>query len=147
LSLLVVATIVFFIMQPKINMLDVTADNPPSIYDLIYEDGDLTMLESYELHNWDMVIEEETIRLQVHYTGQYVDAYIPVLVIEDESKENEAHITHYETPSILNGIDISEYISLPEIEVGDSLIAAKVIGDIYEHDLHSIENETVLRQF
>src|SRR5699024_8205317 len=96
---------------------------------------------------WDMVNEEETIRLQVHYTGQYVDAYIPVLVNEDESKENEAHITHYATPSILNGIDISEYISLPEIEVGDSLIAAKVIGDIYEHDLHSIENETVLRQF
>lgn len=144
---LLTGTIVFFIIQPKINPTNLPVENPPSLLDIVYENGDLSFVEAYIVNEWNMAVEEDTVRLQVHYTGQYMDTYIPVVVREDDAMQEEAHVVHYETPSVLNGIDISEYISLPEVEVSDSLVAAKVeVGD-YEHELHSVQNEAVLKQF
>src|SRR5699024_2707513 len=144
---LLTGTIVFFIIQPKINPTNLPVENPPSLLDIVYENGDLNVLEPYIIDEWDIAVEEDTVRLQVHYTGQYMDTYIPVVVREDDDMQEEAHVLHYETPSVMNGIDISNYMLLPEVEVSDSLVAARVEDRVYEHDLHSVQNEAVLKQF
>lgn len=147
LSLLVVVTIVFLIVQPRIIILEKEVDEQLYVFDLLHETDDFTALEPYKVKEWDIVVEEETIRLQAMHRGYAPNMYIPVVVIEDKEKEKEARIVHYETKSSLNGVDISSYIDLPIIDVKDSHVVAKVSGQMDEHEFRSIQNDAILRQF
>lgn len=148
LTLLVVLTIVFFIVQPQVIIPEQEVESAPMIYEVIYESDDFSSLESYKVNEWDILIEEENLRMQVMYTSHWVDAYIPVVVIEDETLVDRAHLVHYETTSSLNGIDISEYVPMPEIDVLDGHVVAKISEQFYaEHEFRSIQNDAILRQF
>lgn len=148
LGLLVVLTIVFFIIQPQVKTPDKKLEQAPMILEIVHEADDFSILEPYKVNEWDIEVEEEDIRLQVMYTGHWVDTYIPVIVVEDATRQNEAHVVHYETASTLNGVDISSYIELPEIDVKKEHIVVKLPGDIYdEQEFRSIQNEGVLKQF
>src|SRR5699024_5683367 len=131
-GLLLVFTIIFFFVQPNITTMDERVESPPFLYEMIEDGNNNEDLAPYKVNEWDIAVTDEQVRLQVSYTGPYVHMYIPVVFVEDEKKNKEAHIVHYETPTILDGVDISPYVQLPEIEVGDSEITAKVNGRQYE---------------
>lgn len=147
LTLLFVIVTAFFMVQPKVVIPNIEIEDPPSIFDTIHEGNDYSVLESYKVNEWDFTVKEEQIRLQVKYTGHWMDTYIPVIVIEDDAKIDEAHVVHYATPSTLNGVDISSYVQLPEIDVKEGIVTATIFHHIPEHELRSIQNSTVLRQF
>lgn len=147
LGLLFLFTAIFFFVQPKITTMDERVESPPFLYEMIQYGNNNEELAPYKVNEWDIAVKDEQIRLQVSYTGPYNHMYIPVVVVEDETKDNEAHIVHYETPTILDGVDISSYVHLPSIEVGGSKVIANVDSEIYEHDFHSIQNTALLRQF
>lgn len=147
LGLLLAFTVIFLFVQPQIATPNERAESPPFLYEMVEIENNDAELAPYKVNEWDIAVKDEKIRLQVGYAGPYVHMYIPVVVIEDETKDSEAHIVHYETPTILDGVDISSYVQLPDIEVADSEIIAHVNGEQYEHEFHSIQNTAVLRQF
>lgn len=146
-GILLLFTVIFLFVQPNIKVSNERIDSQPILYEMIEEGPNKGELAPYKEDEWDIAVKDETIRLQVNYTGSYAHMYIPVVVVEDESKNAEAHIVHYETPTILDGVDISSYVQLPSFEVGNSEIIANVNGNQYEHEFYSIQNSAVLRQF
>lgn len=146
-GLLLLFTAIFFFVQPNITTTTEHIDSPPFLYEMIQQGNDNQTLVSYKENEWDMAVKDGKIRLKVNYSGPYAHVYIPVVVIEDETKDNEAHIVHYETPTVLDGVDISSYVELPNIGVENSEIIANVTGKLYEHEFYSIQNTVVLRQF
>lgn len=146
-GLLLLFTAIFFFVQPKITTTTEQVESPPFLYEMIQQGNQNQVLETYKKDEWDMNVKDGEIRLQVDYSGPYAQMYIPVVVIEDETKDNEAHIVHYETPTVLDGVDLSSYVELPKFEVGNSEITADVTGEIREYSFYSIQNTAVLRQF
>lgn len=146
-SLLLLFTAVFFFVQPNITTMENSVESPPFLYELIETENNKAELELYKVNEWDMTIKDDEIRLQVKYSDSYAHMYIPVVVIEDEAQHNEAHIVHYETPTVLDGVDISMYVNLPNIEVENGGIIAHVTGELHEQEFYSIQNPAVLGQF
>ena len=142
---LAMITIVFFVVQPKLVMTDKQIEQPPAIFEIIHDQDELSMLEPFKKAEWDMQVVDDLIKLQASYSESWM--YIPVIVVEDKMKENEAHIVYYETPSILNGVDISSLIDMPDIEVVDYHIVVNIIDEMKEYEFHSIQHDAVLRQF
>src|SRR5699024_715482 len=141
---LAMITIVFFVVQPKLVMTDKQIEQPPAIFEIIHDQDELSMLEPFKKAEWDMKLVDDLIKLQASYSESWM--YIPVIVVEDKMRENEAHIVYYETPAILNGIDISSLIDMPDIEGVDHHIDVNIIDEMKEYEFHSIQHDAVLRQ-
>lgn len=147
-SLLTVLTVVFFFVQPRVELPQQVVEETPNVYDTIYEQANPSLLAPYEKDRWTIPIEEETIRLQVMYTGQFVEAHVPVVLHEVETDQAKAEVVVYETPSTLNSIDISAYVAQPSIRGEPGRLIAEMPRHYYGMlEFRSIQHTAFLRQF
>lgn len=146
-SLLVMFSMVFFILQPERKISLNQTVRPPDIYEIVNEKDAIQLLEPYRQNEWDMKLNEGTVKLKVEYDERMTGTLIPVFVIEDETRNNAVHVAHYETPTLFENMDVSEHITLPNVEVVDENIIVDFSGVNDEHEFHVLENVLTLNQF
>mgnify|MGYP001159196086 FL=1 len=146
-SVLFLMSLIFFVVQPDEITSKEKIDQPPSLFESMYEYKYMESLEEYKVESWEVPIEENTLRLQAIYEGYRLESFIPVIVTEVDREDEVAQVTYYETPSILNGYDFSDHIQLPTIEVKDSEVVARITGEPVEYEFQSIRHDAILQQF
>lgn len=146
-SILSLASIGFFIIQPSIETLGEEIDEPPYLNDFLLSNVNFELIEPFKQGEWDIVAEDGKVRLNVTYNGNYIDAYVPVVIIEDETKTDTAHIVYYETPTVLNKTDISSYIDIAKADVSEEGVTIEFASVEDEYVFQAIHKDMVLYQF
>lgn len=146
-GVLVMLTVLFFYLQPKLQVSEPAKTDHFFLKDFLYHEERLDQLDPYLNEQWRLAIEDKTIRLQAMFAGYSFNNSIPVVIFEDDSLDKEAAVFHYETPAQLNGVDLSEYIQPPHVEVAENTVIVKISGYMYEYELFSIRNNSFLQQF
>lgn len=146
LGLLLIFTIVYFIVQPQQQFYETVSAQPPSLAEIVYQDTALDLLQPYERNEWTFELTERSLKLKVEYNGRMIEPLIPVKVIEDESRQS-IQVVHYETPSLIEQYNVSEYITLPTVEVVDEEVIVNFTNVEHEYEFYAIENVLTLNQF
>lgn len=154
-SVLVLATGAYFMLQPRF----ITQNNvveKPFIPDVLKQSNGGEIPQKYEVTSWEIALENQSLFLDTaakfdgvdfeEPTDLYVesDVYIPVLVKQGEVEK--AHVTVYETPTTLKGIDISDHVAISTVDVtGNHVIVTPTPHSTT--NFHSIRNDVTLYQF
>lgn len=146
-GLLVIITVVFFIVQPQLVTTEHNNNRPPHVVDAFYETNVLELLEPYKINEWEIPIKDDVIKLTVSYDGYWADVNIPVLVVEDDSREGIAQITSYETPTMIENYDVSQQVQLPSVNIVDENIVIDFSGVEREYTFQAIKNIIPINQF
>lgn len=157
-SILVLATGIYFFMQPKFTAHNKVVERDPSMYELLEQWNNVEFPGKYEEKSWEVTLENQTVFLEVDEELFRIDAeisyddevyyenhvYIPVLV--KQGAVDTAKVALYETPTTLAGIDISDYVEIPTVDVKENrVIVAPAEASVNE--FYSIRNDMTLYQF
>jgi len=146
-ALLLLMTVIYLFVQPKETTVTEKTDTSPYLLDMIDQSIDNTRLESYKAKEWTMPLSDNKLTIHVSSKGNKSEQIVPVFVMEDEQLTDMAVISHYETPSVLNNIDITK--DLPNIDVdvaeGDVLLYYPPLQGEYVYQ--AIHKDMVIYQF
>src|SRR5690625_3763624 len=81
-SVLFLMSLIFFVVQPDEITSKEKIEQPPSLFESMYEYKYMESLEEYKVESWEVPIEENTLRLQAIYEGYRLESFIPVIVTE-----------------------------------------------------------------
>lgn len=108
----------------------------------------LHKIAPFKQGEWKVPMSKGNIRLEVDVSEEEpYGLYIPVLIIEQEKSGDEVQIFQYETPTLINHLDISDYVSLPKIRVEGNQIIVEDVYEVNEHELIALRYDMTLRQF
>lgn len=146
-GILVFGTIIYFLfVQPKITAEDEFVDVPSMNHiTYAYENGDLTT--NFIVEEWSISLPNNELSIETGDGIYYMNNWIPVLVEERADQESSAHITLYETATTINGMDLSEEVSLANVELEGTTLVVTETNETTELNFHSIQNEMTLKQF
>lgn len=147
-GILVFGMIIYFsIVQPNFaaNEQHTTSQN---IHDFLYEDEQMDELPSqYIIEEWTVSLEEGELHVVLGEGLYDSNFFVPIVVDERVDAENRAEITIYETPSLINGMDISNEIELADIQLKGSDIIVSAEDHFIELNYYSTQNEMTVTQF
>lgn len=146
-AILMMATIGFFFIQSKVEIEGKVTEEPPYLYNLLNGKIDWNVLEPYKQQEWEIDVEDEKITLDVHYNNSWVDITIPVVIVEEADRADNAKIEYYQTPTLLNGYDISEHIDIVKPKVATSELVVHLNSLVDEYKFQSIQKDMLFYQF
>ena len=146
-AILMMATIGFFFIQSKVEIEEKVTEEPPYLYNLLDGEIDWNVLEPFKQQEWEINVKDEKITLDVQYNNSWVDIFIPVVIVEDTDRTDNAKIEYYQTPTLLNGYDISEHIDIVKPKVATSELVVHLNSQVDEYKFQSIQKDMLFYQF
>lgn len=144
--LLVVAGVYLTIpKQAHVHSEQIDQDNIPSLADLVYEGKSLADAHMYIQRQWELPYEQN--QLQIAGSHQdYVDSNLLISVERKDENDGVIEVTHYETPVIVEGLDITEYMKTLQVDLLSTTLNIAGLERV-EVKLDSFRNDFPLRQF
>lgn len=148
LAILILISPIFFAIQPKLKGNTEKIEHPPYMSEAAANADWNELLKPYKKEEWDVAFTDHSLKLQIaDYEEEILDLPITVIFIKDKLDEEKTKIELYETPTVLNGVDISEKIRIAEIDIKESTLNVRSVVDYQSTQFYSVQQDMTNYQF
>lgn len=147
LIVLLVATGVYLIIpkQDRVYSEQMSQDNFPNLAELVYEGKSLDNVQMYIKNQWELPYEQNQLHI-VGYHEDYADFNVLVSVERKAEDDGVVEATHYKTPIIVEGLDITEYMDPIQVELSGTTLEITGLERV-DVKLSTYRNDFPIRQF
>lgn len=147
LVILLIATAVYLTIpkEEQVYSEQVIPDDPFFLVDLVYEGKPLDEAQMYIQKQWVLPYDHHELQI-VLQNNDDIDFDALISVERKTEDDGIVEITHYKTPIIVEGLDITEFMDPVEVELSST--GLEVIGlERVEVRLNAYRNDFPIRQF
>lgn len=146
-GLLAVCAIIVLLLQPGHNVNEEPRAKPVNVLDMPSGTYTLRLLEPHVKKEWEMTLKGDAVKLTVKHNDRFNPTLIPVIVMEDETAAGTVNVKHYETPSVIAGVDVSGHIKLPDVIVEEGEIVVDFSRVHRSYDFRIVDHVFAWKQF
>lgn len=147
LIVLLIATGVYLILpkQDHVYSEQINQDEIPNLADFVYEGKSLGDVYMYVQNQWELPYDQTELQI-VGQHNDYDEFNVLISVERKAEDDGIVEITHYKTPIIVEGLDITEYMDPIEVELSSTTL--KLTGlERVDVKLSTYRNDFPVRQF
>jgi len=147
LMILLIATVAYLSIpkEEQVYSEQVVPDNPFFLVDLVYGGKSLDEAEMYIQKQWKLPYDQHELQI-VLQNNDDIDFDALISVERKVEDDGIVEITHYKTPIIVEGVDITEFMDPVEVELSST--GLEIIGlERVEIKLNAYRNDFPVRQF
>lgn len=131
--------------QGHIHSEQTSQDNIPNLAALVYEGKSLDDAHMYIQRQWELPYEQNQLQIVGSYED-YVDFNVLISVERKSEDDGIIEVTHYRTPIIVEGMDVTEFMDPLQIDLLSTTLNITGLERV-EVKLSSYRNDFPIRQF